>query len=215
MKITGHNHSNPELLFGPNDSTLLIATIAPTIRISEIGHGNFVRSVTRDKSAIALGLSPDGKTVASAGRDRIILSNLESGKTVGKFELPGTGILGLVFTPDGKTLISVSEDDKVRIWDLRTQKARFVLDGHGWIGRSMAVSKDGKTVALGSVYNVVRVWDVATGKERFVSPDGHDAPVHAVAFSPDGRLLATGGENKQIRLFDSATGRTDQRVPRR
>jgi WD40 repeat protein len=114
-------------------------------------------------------------------------------------------VLELAFTPDGKTLVSGSEDAKARVWDVATGKPRFVLDSRGWIGRSMALSRDGKTVAVGTVYNVTRVWDVATGKELSEQPEGHDAEVHAVAFSPDGKRLVTGGANQQIHLWDAAT----------
>src|SRR5262245_17154053 len=211
--ITGHNHSNPGIVFTADGTGLLVAAGNPVVHLYDARTGKFVRGFNPDqRAAFSLAVSNDGKVLASGGRDRIALTEFETGKELGRLDAKMGAVLDMGFTPDGKTLVSGAEDGKVRVWDVATHKARFVLDGRGWIGRSMALSNDGTTVALGGVYNVIRLWDVATGKERFDLPDGHDAPVHAVAFSPDGRLLVTGGENQQTRLWDPATGRVVRRL---
>jgi RNA polymerase sigma factor (sigma-70 family) len=208
VELTGHNHGNPAIAFSPDGAVVAVATIKPIVRLYDARNGKFIRGFDPDqRSAFSLGFSPDGTKIATGGRDRIVISDLATGNELGRCEAKMGGVLDLAFTPDGKTLVSGTEDAKARVWDVVTGKERHVLDSRGWIGRSLALSPDGATVAMGTVYSVIRIWDVATGKEKFNEPSGHDAPVRALAFSPDGRLLMTGGENQQIQVWDAATNR--------
>jgi WD40 repeat protein len=209
--LVGHNHDNPPLAFSPDGKVVFLGAVDPGVQLWDANTGKFLRGL--DTGAFSLAVSPDGKFVASGGRDRIVVSVVETGKEHLRLEAKKMGaVLDLGFTPDGKTLVSGAEDANVRVWDLATKKERFVLDSRGWISQSMALSADGKTVAAGTVYNVVRAWDVATGRELSARADGHDAPIRTVSFSPDGRTLVTGGENHQIRLWDGGTGRFVQQL---
>ncbi|HJZ56606.1 MAG TPA: sigma-70 family RNA polymerase sigma factor [Gemmataceae bacterium] len=197
---------NPSFACSPDGSLLAVAAIEPVVQLFDTRTGQFVRGFDPDQRfALCLAFSPDGKTIATGGKDLIVLSDVASGKELGRMEMKQ--VLDVAFTPDGKSLVAVGEDAKARVWDVTSKKERLVLDSRGWIGRSMALSADGKTLAVGTVYNLVQLWDVATGKELTEHPDGHDAPVHTVAFSPDGKLLVTGGANQQLHIWDPATGR--------
>ena len=90
------------------------------------------------------------------------------------------------FSPDGKTLASVGEDHRIRLWDASTGRPLRELPGHPEGVRSIAFSPDGKLLASSSSSNI-RLWDVATGRQI-------GEPIRAyplfVAFSPDGKYLA-------------------------
>jgi hypothetical protein len=73
-------------------------------------------------------------------------------------------IVDLVFTPDGKTLLSVADDGVMIAWDLSTrQPARqFAL---GSLHESFhAFSSDAKFLAAIGGLNTVLIWDVETGE---------------------------------------------------
>ncbi|HSQ55874.1 MAG TPA: hypothetical protein VLM40_09010, partial [Gemmata sp.] len=206
--LTGHNHSNPAMAFSPDDRVVYLGASRTELQVWDANTGKYLRGIKTEQSSFSIAVSEDGNFVASGGRDRIIVADTRSGKELSRLELPKLGaVLDVAFTPDAKTLLSWTEDGKVRVWDLATRKERLVLDSRGWLGRSMAVSRDGKLAAAGTVYNVIRVWDVATGKEISIQADGHDAPIHSVAFAPDGKTLVTGGANKHIHVWDAASGR--------
>jgi RNA polymerase sigma factor (sigma-70 family) len=71
-----------------------------------------------NSKAVALAFAPDG-TLALAGRDNVIrLWRLDGTGEVGRFAGHQTRINALVFTPDGKSLVSASDDGTVLIWDV-------------------------------------------------------------------------------------------------
>jgi RNA polymerase sigma factor (sigma-70 family) len=211
--LKGHKHGNPALAFSPDGKVVFLGGVDPPVQLWDAATGKFLRGFETGASAFSLTVSADGKVVASGGRDRIIVTAVETGKELARLSAEKMGaVLGLGFTPDGAALISWGEDAKVRVWDVATGKERRALDSRGWIGRTMALSADGKTVAAGTVFNVVRAWDVATGKELSAQAEGHDAPLHAIAYSPGGRHLVTGGANHHVQLWDAATGRPGKRL---
>ena len=119
-------------------------------------------------------------------------------------------ILALAFLPDGKTLVTGSEDRTVRLWDATTgQELRRLDDFRGPV-EGLAVTAEGNllAVACGDGDTCVRLFDLGDGKElrRFDAPKGvYHFP--GVALSPDGKTLATTGDDQTIRLWDVATGK--------
>jgi WD40 repeat protein len=70
----------------------------------------------------------------------------------------------VAFSPDGKTLVSGSEDQTVRFWNTNTGQCLTILQGHTHGVRSVAFSPDGQIVASGSGDGTIKLWDVQTGK---------------------------------------------------
>jgi RNA polymerase sigma factor (sigma-70 family) len=166
----------------------------------------------------ALAYSPDGKTLASAGRGAIIqLWDPARGKEIFR---GGDGaemwIETVAFSPDGKTVASAGRDNTIVLWEAGTGKFLRRIAGAAPKARpgalfnekvwSLAFSPDGKTLASGSGDASIYLWDPATGKQ-IGRIDGHKHWVRSVAFSPDGKTLASGSQDKSVRLWDPATGK--------
>ena len=125
-------------------------------------------------------------------------------------------VMSVAFSPDGKTLVSGSDDRTIKLWDVATAKEIVTLHGHSHRVISVAFSPDGTKVASGSEDKTTNIWDVATG-ENTATLRQHFGMINCVAYSPDGKTLATASGGKimgtaftegdaSVRLWDLATG---------
>lgn len=110
----------------------------------------------------------------------------------------------LVFSKNGKYLISGSEDKTLKLWDTEDMRLIRTLRGHRDSVRDVALSSDGNTAASGSGDGTVKLWDISTGKCTATFQAG--SSINSVAFSPDGRTLASGSIGSQIMLWDVKSG---------
>jgi hypothetical protein len=115
------------------------------------------------------------------------------------------GVNAVAVSPDGRLVLSASDDKTVAVWDLNTGERLRQLAGHQARVRAVAVSPDGRLVLSASDDQTVAVWDLNTG-ERLRQLAGHQARVRAVAVSPDGRLVVSGSEAWTVAVWDLNTG---------
>ena len=151
--------------------------------------------------------SPDGNTIASAGKDDIIhLWDARTERHRQTLKGHTDDIYGVVFSPDGNTIASASDDDTIRLWDAHTGQHKRTLKGHTRYVDSVAFSPDGQTLASGSWDDTIRLWDAHTGRHKRTLK-GHTDNIYSVVFSPDGSTIASAGEDKTVRLWNAHTGR--------
>ena len=111
----------------------------------------------------------------------------------------------VAYSPDGQTLASGSNDNTIKLWNVKTRKLLQTLTGHSSLVSSVAYSPDGQTLASGSDDNTIKLWNVNTGN-LLQTLNGHSKWVYSVAYSPDGQTLASGSADNTIKLWNVNTG---------
>lgn len=163
-------------------------------------------------SGLALGeavidgaLSPDGKYLAAATRDSILVYDRQTGKKLAQVS-GNVLLLGLpsqiVFSP-GSKVMAYCDSRNVVLAEIPTGQPLHQLDvGEAEVfrGQGISFSADGKVVAAGMIQPSIKlkpkamVWDVATGKTLATVEVAQNASCFT-ALSPDGKMLATWGKH--------------------
>jgi RNA polymerase sigma factor (sigma-70 family) len=140
-----------------------------------------------------ISVSADGKTVVSAGADKLIrVWEFDTGKEIRHF---GAGKV------DGGKLAA---DDLARLAAAR----QALLAGLGSRRAGLALSADGKLAAMiVDDRGVVQILETATGKVVKNLSVGTDPVIAALTFSPDGKHLAVAGSTTVLSVWDIDTGK--------
>ena len=123
----------------------------------------------------------------------------------------GYEAVGVTFTPDGRSVVTVGNDSRLLVWDVATASVRTTLAETGDLPlRGPVLSANGTTAFTTDRNRDVVVWDLS-GSHRIdrpftAGPGAWGWPWFAM--SPDGRLLAVvsspGGDRGTIGLIDTA-----------
>jgi WD40 repeat protein len=111
------------------------------------------------------------------------------------------GVRAVAVTPDGRRIVSGSNDRTLRVWDLESGQVIRTLEGHTRGVRAVAITPDGCRAVSGSNDRTLRLWDLASG-QMLRALEGHTHGVRAVAVAPDGRRAISGSEGGNLHVWD-------------
>jgi WD40 repeat protein len=204
-----HPHTHIPPVWVNEDRDLLTS---PTL--SEVGwwDANTGKEVRRLKPGLwsvdSILLSPDGIHVAVSGWFGCHLYHARSGAAVGPRIVHGTRLTCAAFSPDGKSLLTGSDVQTVRLWSVPDGRLR---------GPPLEVTKEvyataflGNGLVAGHVDGLIRLWrpGQATLPFRNYLLSAEDRLVDYVPFvSPTGRYLLTRQADQAIGVVDLETGK--------
>jgi WD40 repeat protein len=231
--LRGHTRHVTAVAFSPDGKTLLsssgdfIHQHGGETKLWDVATRRERRTFDHS-SANCVAFSPDGREVASANFGYVSLWDVATGKGRSWSAHPGTWpgggriprgwwIYAIAYSPDGRTLVTASDDQTARLWDTRTGKRIHEFAGPGEV-YAVAFSSDGKRLAISSSdkfdeklvgsnqKGTIRLFDPATGKlVREVAT--HTQTARCFAFLPGDRQLAVGSHDSGIEAWDVATGK--------
>lgn len=212
VTLDGNREFGIQVCFSADSQTLVITGPQDTLRFLDL-----TQPVPKERAVLlqsqfpagygALGLSANGEILAVSS-----WINHEIKTGIKLFDLTGPepkefallrghdGVEALIFTPDGKTLVS-GGDSTIRFWDLTASLVREKADwkGHTHLVHGLAFAPDRPLLASSSWDGSLRLWNLGLRETGAGLTNGQ--PVHEqvlpggardLSFSPDGKSLLAG-----------------------
>lgn len=181
------------------------------VRIWDFATKRQVRAITSAVDEVkALEISQDGTLLAVGGRSRsgqknLGLYNLASGEPKFKPQAPDSIISRVVYSPDGRQIVTAARGGRNHVWDTSTGKQHMELEGGAY--GSLSYSSDGWL--LGAIDNrgTCRLWEADSGDlvlSRDLQKQGE--VIRSGAISPRLDLAVVGTQNGGIRAIHIPTG---------
>ncbi len=225
--LKGHQDEVCSAAFSEDGRTLVSAGDDRTIRFWDVTTGKERQQIQTETGVGRIALSPDGRVLASLGTIKhkvkpngiwrlnetvIRLWDIRTGKELRQLTMPAVevdpgladGFRMLLFSPDGKSLVTVGRDGVVRIWDAATGKEVRQFSGFAGAPFNFTLHPDGKLLAVaeGSTIHLLRL---DTGMDQ-PALHGHRAGIFSVFLDLDRQSAATTSGDGLLRLWDTRTG---------
>lgn len=156
---------------------------------------------------VAVGISPDNKTAATAAArlfedaNQVDVWDVPSGKFLGRLRGMKNPIQCLAFSPDGRKVAAGAEDGAVLVWTLDGKTPTIRLPGHKSNVTAIQFLAGGERVLTACRDGSLALWEVATGTVRGAMP-GTVGPIRGMASS--GSRIALAGNQLRLRHGDGS-----------
>jgi WD40 repeat protein len=203
----GHRTSVVDLVFTPDGRTLVSSDIGGqgldqvrdrgAVIVWDVARGEKSEELSAHRGSVwTLAVSPDGRTLYSAGDDgRMILWDLTRDRRLirsfslrQEFEDVQTP-RGIAVSPDGETLAITQRGGTVELLETATLQRRRTVRAMEGFAAAVAFSPNGRLLAVGGEGGSVTLWNARTLRPAGVLR-GLSADIQALAFSPDGESIA-------------------------
>lgn len=178
-------------------------------------------------NSIAVAISGGRELVVTGGDDgiaRVWDLSLDSKEPVAEFDderdCPVTAV---EWSADGNQVFVGGVDNEVKVWDLRTEKVLYSLQGHADTIASLALSPNGHYLATYSLDSALIIYDVRpfssdpmrVYRSLTGAPAGFEQTLIRCAWSKHdgGQRIAVGGGDRTVTVWEVETGKILYKLP--
>lgn len=221
MTLNGQSGRVNCLAFSHDGKLLVTGSEDGKVTFWDVKTGQTAKILNDSAYILAIAFSPDDRLLATTNwNDVARVWDVESGKTLHNFVCHAPGTSGftpegkrleatredysnpVIFSPDGKRIVTGSEENTAIMWDVVTGQKLMTLSGHSAYIFGIAFSPDGKRLVTGSYDSTAIIWDMANGQE-VGRLGGGSGGVMSIKFSPDGQQLLWCGWDSRVAIWSA------------
>jgi WD40 repeat protein len=223
--LAGYSSNVKSCTFSPDGKLIISSSVDDKVNVWDAKFGELIRSF-EGHLTLASGrtFSPSGRLIVSTldkaeipwDRNRgtvkieykgtVKIIDAKSGEIVRTLEGHQNLVNSCVFSPDGKYIVTASDDGTLRVWDAHLGTMLRALEGHLFGVKNCAFSPDGKQIVSASDDGTLKVWD-AELEETLPRLEGHSDAVWSCDFSLDGKQIISASSDHKLKIWDAESGK--------
>ncbi|KAK9883553.1 hypothetical protein WA026_001732 [Henosepilachna vigintioctopunctata] len=194
------------VITGSEDNTIAVFEGPPfKFKMTKQEHSRFVQAVR---------YSPSGNLFASAGFEgKVYIYDGTSSDLIGEVGSPAHsgGVYGVVWSPDGKQLLTASGDKTAKLWDVETRQmvSEFVM-GSSVDDQQVSCLWQGPHILTVSLSGFINYLDINNPEKPIRIVKGHNKPITVMTLSEDRSTIFTGSHDGFVTSWNASTGENNR-----
>ncbi len=198
--LPGHTAAITDLTFLSNSQSVLAIAADGTLRGWLTSDGQ-ATGIIQTAPVNSLAVDTNGTRLALAGNDGVVRIAAWPPQPRQQLIKHTANVSAVAITPDGKTIVSASENQQLQVFDGATGKSGRTLAGQQGTTTSLDVHREGNLVVTGNGVGAWQAWETVEGKPR-PGRGGHVQGILAIAISPAAEPgWATAGADGTLRTW--------------
>jgi len=203
--LSDHQAPLSFVAWSPDDSMLLSCGNDNLVKLWDVHNGVCIRTFSRHtESVTACAWLPDGRHFISGGIDKNIYMLDIEGNEVRTWSC--ARVNDLAVTPDGKYLIVICQEKKLRIYDLENRTEDSVQEAES--ATSLELSADGKQVLVNISSHEIHAWDIETKRivQKYRGQKQSRFVIRSCFGGANQAFVISGSEDSQVYVWHRENG---------
>jgi len=199
--LKGYEAGVGDISFSPNGELLAVTGLSGKIKVHNMDDSSQFQLPIQEEPVTSVGFAPDGKTLisgAQAGTINYWALEKNSTSPIKTLTAHQDTVRDVSFFPNPNVMVSASEDQTLRTWQLPQTVKRHQGDIY-----SIAVDPKRDRAASAGSNHTIQLWTfqgMVNQKPKTVLK-GHSKSIKTLSFSSNGDYLASGSADETIKIW--------------